>query len=853
MEGVPTAAPSTAMMAQNELSDDHKRQLDELIQSIQRDINCTSDEDRNTRKAAVKALHVALFGGIAVSNISPVHDAAVTNAAFAHLLKPLLRLYADQTEKVRELSIDLVTKCLKLSPQGYLPYYVPVLVGRIGNKQVLETTEELRLELMQQVEHVVNTQAGGDLGTYIEEWLQVFAKMVADDFAEVKRMSARCTVLLARKTPERFHMASGVMVTPLVAALAHQHAKVRSVALRALGAVIQYGEAKHLDEIRLPLAQKSLDHSPTVRKSLYTIAGRWLVDMRDRYSYWHKILPLLLPGELDDVAELQTLAKEAFVKAGLQYEQENEERLKDQLDFGGWTPESEIPPLGCRELVKECFGKLYPGLLKDMVDWTADTRRQSARLMLTLLRYERDNTTMHLQKVTTGLAAAALDEEADIAQLVVTCAETIGAHVALEACCAAVLPPLKDTGSSSRSVTAHLILLAAMIRGSTVEQVQTCASSIVNALHDRNVREAETHLVQEELVLTVADLIGKLGSACGEHSQPLFTVLTSMLALAPSIASETYEALDRLAAAQSLTNRQALFEKHTEPLLDALAPDHKAWSVHSPQRKVFDALLLHAGAVLGRLLDRFVPIFVSNTQPEKPVEVRVQFFTLLGKLLTSAQSSINSTGALDTQTVTIIRNIVCPNLVWTAGDKAQALRVAALSCLWALLRTEVVSHDHILAVASELVPLLTTTMEDKATTARLLTVRVFEEVFRLHGQLFTASYETYDQLHKLYPELLRRMDDSDNDVRLMTCRAFEAYGAIMMDKYDTELYKAHTSGILRGLLVHLDDPDSNVQDAVEKALAVAIKINPPLSQECIEAVLSRHRSPLRCERLLSIL
>jgi dynein assembly factor 5 len=46
------------------------------------------------------------------------------------------------------------------------------------------------------------------------------------------------------------------------------------------------------------------------------IAGRWLVDMRDRYSYWHKIMPLLLPGELDDVEELQVLAREAFVKVG---------------------------------------------------------------------------------------------------------------------------------------------------------------------------------------------------------------------------------------------------------------------------------------------------------------------------------------------------------------------------------------------------------------------------------------------------------------------------------------------------------------------------------------------------------
>eukprot|EP00045_Choanoeca_perplexa_P009487 m.91812 g.91812 ORF g.91812 m.91812 type:complete len:863 (-) comp14918_c0_seq1:131-2719(-) len=843
-------ATSVAMMAQQDLTSEQKQALDDLVQSIQRDINCAAEDDRHVRKAAVKALHVALFGGITPNDTTPVQEAAIIKAAFPHLLKPLLKLYADPTEKVRELSIDLLTKGIKLNFQGFLPYYVPVVLGRIGNKEVQESTEELRHELMKQIELVINTQPGSDLGTYIEEWLQIFGKMAVDEFPEVKRLAARCTVLVARKTPERFHMASGVMVKPLVSCLGHQHAKVRSVALRALGAVVQYGEAKQLDEIRLPLSQKSLDHSPAVRKSLYTIAGRWLVEMRDRYSYWHKIMPMLLPGELDDVEDLQVLAREAFVKAGLQYEKENEERLKDQLDFGGWTPDSGAPPLGCRELVKESFSKLYPSLLKDMVDWTADTRRQSAKLMLTLLRYERDNATMHLQKVVVGLAMAALDEEPDIAQYVVQCGQVLGNHVALEACCAAVLPALVDAGSSSRTVTAHLILLAAMVRGSTSEQVEACAPTIVAALHDRNIREAETHLVQGELILTVADFIGKLGGACASHAEPLFHILVNMLAMAPTLASEVYVAMDRLADAQGLDSRQVLFDNHTEALLSTLSKDHGAWTSHTPQRKLFDTLLLHAGAVLGRLLDLFVPIFVSNTNPSKPVEVRVQFFTLLGKLLTSARQSINSTGALDQQAVTLIRDVICPNLAWQAGDKAQALRVASLSCLWALLRTEVVSHEHILAVAGQLVPLLVTTMEDNATTARLVTVRVFEEIFRLHGSLFTANYESYDQLHKLYPELLRRLDDSDNDVRLMTCRAFQAYASIMTTGYDVELYKAHTTGILRGMLIHLDDPNPAIQDAVQEALVVVSSVNKEQARECIEAVMTKHRSPTRCQRLL---
>ena len=160
-----------------------------------------------------------------------------------------------------------------------------------------------------------------------------------------------------------------------------------------------------------------------------------------------------------------------------------------------------------------------------------------------------------------------------------------------------------------------------------------------------------------------------------------------------------------------------------------------------------------------------------------------------------------------------------------------------------------VHHDHILDVIAELLPLvgplgaagplnrarlgfqpfpthtagvavavqLMTTLEDHAVEARLVSVRVVEEIFRLHGALFTGkrstgggdrvllqaeapadpftaatavNYETWDRLHKLYPDLLRRLDDSDDTVRQMACRAWQAYVAIMCcDEYDRDLYR----------------------------------------------------------------
>ena len=47
--------------------------------------------------------------------------------------------------------------------------------------------------------------------------------------------------------------------------------KVRNVCIRAIGSVVQFGESELLDEFRVALAAKTMDHNPNVRKSLYVV------------------------------------------------------------------------------------------------------------------------------------------------------------------------------------------------------------------------------------------------------------------------------------------------------------------------------------------------------------------------------------------------------------------------------------------------------------------------------------------------------------------------------------------------------------------------------------------------------
>lgn len=51
-----------------------------------------------------------------------------------------------------------------------------------------------------------------------------------------------------------------------------------------------------LEEAVTPLAERLFDQIPLVRKTVIQVTARLLMEYRDRYSFFHKLLPLILTG-----------------------------------------------------------------------------------------------------------------------------------------------------------------------------------------------------------------------------------------------------------------------------------------------------------------------------------------------------------------------------------------------------------------------------------------------------------------------------------------------------------------------------------------------------------------------------
>lgn len=70
-------------------------------------------------------------------------------------------------------------------------------------------------------------------------------------------------------------------------------------------------------------------------EAVIEVSGHWLVKLPDRYSWWHKLLPLVMTGLHDELQEIREKAAEMWDAAGKLYmeENENDTKLKDKMDF----------------------------------------------------------------------------------------------------------------------------------------------------------------------------------------------------------------------------------------------------------------------------------------------------------------------------------------------------------------------------------------------------------------------------------------------------------------------------------------------------------------------------------------
>lgn len=201
----------------------------------------------------------------------------------------------------------------------------------------------------------------------------------------------------------------------------------------------------------------------------------------------------------------------------------------------------------------------------------------------------------------------------------------------------------------------------------------------------------------------------------------------------------------------------------------------------------------------------------------------------------------------------LLKGVICRNLVWRVGRVEATVRKVTLATAHALLRAGSVPPQTLYACAAELVPLLCSQLDDNEASMRHMAALSISVVFdRLRGAFGPQA------VSEMYPMLVKRFDDSNDDVR--EC-CIKAMGTFMSASLPGAFSGTSLDYTLDQLFVHLDDGNEVIQNACAQALLVAAALpGSPGSGTvvtCKELVARKakdqrgsHRSPARCDALL---
>ncbi|XP_062387628.1 dynein axonemal assembly factor 5-like [Sardina pilchardus] len=824
-----------------------ERAAEEVLKSLARQLNCLNEDNKSTRKRALET--------IKKETIDKGLSSVVLQEIFASLLKSLLKCLSDPMERCREIAIHMIGDFIRCVPQpeDSLPYLMPALSQRLGGKEIVEPAEELRLSMLEVISLTVEV-CGSRLAPYLDDMVKILQRTIVDPFPDARRESCKCTINFAKTVSEHFHMQAENLIKPLMQTITHQHSRVRVAVIEATGAVIQYGTGKNVDDVLSHFAQRLFDDSPQVRKAVTLVVGDWLLNLRDRYSYFHKLIPLLLSSYHDEIPEIRQITADLWRQVGAQWEKENEDDLKDKMDFLLTSPPLypsgvERPGLGCRELVVRNLSRLMPAVGRDAGDWLVGTRVKTAQLLGLLMLHAEDHCTQHLQPLLSTLYRACSDPERDVVKPALESARLLGTFVGAEALLKLQLAHVESALSSYPSAPwTPLTVLAAALRGSSAPALRPHLPHITNTLALPEVCQEATQVVYLEQVLECVDaLLAVCAGDCSAVSLQLLKVLITVESLATEqeIRDRVEVCMQSLCEAEGVGVACEAYRRHMPALLEWLSVSQHSWTGYSLQRTQLEVLATRAGPVIGEFLPLLLPLLQSCLQPSRDPEMRLHLFTMLSKMLLNATHTLDSQGRFHEHVDVFVCECVLPNLVWQAGRTAAAIRTSALSCMLALLTGGAITKQQLLSFEDRLTPLLVSALEEDSQMCRVLACQSISTLLKL-----TRPHLQPDTLNKIYPEVLKRVDDSSEEVRVAALKTLGVWLSSLGEDYNSHGYQPHLEFLFQQLLLYLDDTDPKVQENTFEVLKTGSAVHPTLLQKEVEAVRDKQRCPVYCDKLL---
>ena len=805
----------------------------------------------------------------------------------------LARLLCDPAEKCRELAAGLlrcaVARCVDGST--VLAAAAPSLAQRA--RAAAEAVEELRLA------HVAVVGAAAcspgcrpSLAAHAADLAAVLCPALREQFADLVRAAAAASAALAAALPgEALAGCAPALLQSLLVAVQHRHSAVRLAALAALHSLALSG-ALARDAVLLTLLPGArplaFDAAPAVRLALYDAAAGWLAEPRviAAGDVAH-LLPLLLLGATDEApgaAEAALGALERACAAALPgaaagapaTEERHGEHAQAAAPLWLPAPMARRPRASARQLVIASLPALLRPALADLKAWTPGVRAAAARLLLALCCCCEGEAAGSLDVLVPALCAAMGDDDASQAARILSVVHILGRHTAVRVwlplvlecavgersggCGATAGPTAAPAAPGPTQRACALVILAALLR--TCAQLGARdACAVADALAAPQLAEAcaEPGPLRAQAALAAASLVAAASRTAGAHAGGVLLpaapqLFRTLLALrtaggeagcddaphggggAHPTASPSSPASVALTSLDEATGG-TLYAEHAGALLRALCSECGSWaSPSAPGFAALRALLRVAPPDALRPHAQLVASALGGCCRAEAEGGGAGLALAALRALDAVLEEPPQAAALAPAAPALMRQLLAPLLVWRAGRTAAAVRYAALVALCTFLRTAAqhLSPDALAACASgaQLVGSLGGCLEeDYYADMRLAAAHALHLLLTACG----AALLSPDQRQRLQGELVRRLEDSRDEVRAAAATVLLALLHARPPPDGPAADQADGAPLLAALMLHLDDPAELVRRAVGCAAVEAARVHPAAAREAATA------------------
>ncbi|ORX38796.1 ARM repeat-containing protein [Piromyces finnis] len=879
-----------------ELTQEQEEKFNEVLMNIQRDINIISEisSDRLSKRRSLEKIKKETIGNKKGLSIE------ILQKLFFNISNALVRCLGDSIEKCRELSTQIITEFFEtIDPIPFISYIMPVFVNRYSQPEIIEPSEEIRLATVELILKISDISKR-EITPFVEDIVRILDRTLQDSYPEVKKVSCKIIISLVENAEHQVSFFGEKITKSLVPTLQHKHSSVRIIALQALKYAV-IADASGLNDIINTLRNLTLDKTGSVREVLYKTVSEWLLKLRDRYSYGDKLLPLLFAGFVDEVPKYQEQCKSYMNEIGALYEYDWESRLKDQLDYTPNNNNSDRPRIGSRHIVRDNIMKILDKLLEDIQDWTTERRNKSSQILVTLFDFVEEHITGYTNAIIPIFCKVCTTDEISLLQSIGKSSELLGRYVEPSVWLDVITPQIKrSAGGAVQSRIGCLKVLGSLIRGSDPEKLSSTIKYISVVINENELIHNENAYLLLEVSVVLQEIINKLIPA---------SINEAFNSLEDSIGFKYFYILVQLKSTENNVNvpgvkemqhnidnsLKLLTEKHDfesipqlynyyfDTLMNELTKTIDVWNSYSIEPKVYYILLENSDELIGQRLDIIISNFVLLFNIERDFETRIRMFSLLHKLLKTKPLTLNSTHQLPMYSKRIITDIFIANGIWRAGKKATVIRARDMECFLAYLNLQDGLYENTERIINiqciedvmekELLPVLISCLEDDDINTRENVLKIFVKLF---NKEYCGAYNA-ELFKKIYPELLKRMDDASDVIRNQTAKTFPyLFNCIAqwqdyiqnnkMNSGESYIEKSlddiHYQTMIKGLSIHLDDSNNIIQNAVcetFKGLALASHTslipmsNIPLKTMIIEylnSVRSKHRNSYYIDNII---